>query len=59
MTAAAAIDELRRIRTAQSDDPERVVQLGRTLVNSTGKAAAGDECPTPALKLPDVKKLIR
>lgn len=42
--AAAAIEELRRIRTAQADEPERVVQLGTGLVNKAGKAAAGDEC---------------
>jgi len=42
--AAAAIDELRQIRTAQADEPERIVQLGTGLVNSAGRAAAGDEC---------------
>ena len=42
--AAAVIDELRRIRTAQTDEPERVVQLGRDVVDRSGKAAAGDEC---------------
>jgi hypothetical protein len=45
--AAAAIEELRRIRTAQADEPERVVQLGTGLVNKAGKAAAGDECMLP------------
>ena len=42
--AASVIDELRRIRTAQADEPERVVQLGRDVVSNSGKAAAGDEC---------------
>jgi hypothetical protein len=45
--AAAEIEELRRIRMAQAEEPARVVQLGVGLVNKAGKAAAGDECMHP------------
>lgn len=41
--ATASILELRRIRTAGIDDPERVVTLGRSLLLK-GPGSAGDEC---------------
>lgn len=42
--AASAIEELRRIRVAQIDDPERVIELGGTVLKRGGLRAAGDEC---------------
>ena len=48
--AASAIEELRRIRAAQIDDPERIVELGGTVLKQGGLRAAGDECAnTPNL----------
>ena len=45
--ATAAVIELRHIRTAAIDDPERVVQVGRGLLGKGGYGSAGDECATP------------
>lgn len=42
--AAPAIVELRRLRTSGIDDPERVVQVGRNVLDKGGFRAAGDEC---------------
>ena len=42
--ASSAVAELRRIRTAEIDDPERVVALGGNLVKKGGQSSAGDEC---------------
>jgi hypothetical protein len=42
--ASSAIIELRHIRTAEIDDPERVVQLSRHLLKKGGYQSAGDEC---------------
>ena len=46
MTASAVV-ELRNIRTAAIDDPERVVQIGRSILGKGGYRSAGDECTTP------------
>jgi len=45
--ATAAVVELRHIRTAVVDDPERVVQIGRSVLGKGGYGSAGDECTTP------------
>ena len=45
MTTAAVV-ELRHIRTAAIDDPERVVQIGRSVLERGGYGSAGDECTT-------------
>lgn len=45
MTTAAVI-ELRHIRTAGIDDPERVVRAGRAVVGKRGYGSSGDECTT-------------
>jgi hypothetical protein len=42
--ATPAIVELRRLRTSGIDDPERVVQVGRNVLDKGGFSAAGDEC---------------
>ena len=42
--ATAAVIELRHIRTAQIDDPERVVELAKFLVKKGGSSSVGDEC---------------
>ena len=44
--ATAAVVELRHIRTAAIDDPERVVQIGRSILGKGGYGSAGDECAT-------------
>ena len=44
---AAAAVELRHIRTAAIDDPERVVQIGRSILGKGGYGSTGDECTTP------------
>jgi len=41
--ATPAIVELRRLRTSGIDDPERVVQVGRNVLDKGGFSAAGDE----------------
>ena len=46
MTTAAVV-ELRHIRSAAIDDPERVVQIGRSILGRGGYGSAGDECTTP------------
>ena len=45
MTTAAVV-ELRNIRTGGIDDPERVVQIGRSILGKGGYGSAGDECTT-------------
>ena len=53
--AVSAVEELRRIRTAEIDDPQRVVEIGRRVLGKRGFASAGDECRIPSpIKLPDV-----
>jgi hypothetical protein len=42
--ATASIAELRRLRTAAVDDPERVVELGKFVLIKGGFGSAGDEC---------------
>jgi len=43
--AAKSITELRRIRTAATDDPELVVSLAGPILTKGGYSSAGDECP--------------
>jgi hypothetical protein len=47
---ATAVVELRRLRTAGINDPERVVGLGEDIIGKAGLAAAGDECITVTSK---------
>jgi hypothetical protein len=42
--AIAAVAELRRIRAAGIDDPERVVEFGRGIVRKGHFGSIGDEC---------------
>lgn len=48
---AAAVVELRHIRTAAIDDPERVVQVGRSILRKGGYGSTGDECTTPCFAM--------
>ena len=50
--ATLAIEELRRLRTAHVDDPERVVDLGRTVLEQGNSHAVGDECKSKPIVLP-------
>lgn len=47
--ASAAVVELRHIRGAGIDDPERVVHAGRAVLGKGGYGSAGDECTTNAI----------
>lgn len=42
--ATSAVAELRRLRTAGIDDPDRVVEIGRKNLSKGGFGSAGDEC---------------
>jgi hypothetical protein len=42
--ATLAVTELRRLRTAGIDDPDRVVEIGRNILGKGGFRSAGDEC---------------
>jgi hypothetical protein len=53
--ATASILELRRIRTAGIDDPERAIALGRSVLLKGGHASAGDECISTERRAADVR----
>lgn len=48
--ATSAVTELRHIRTAGIDDPERVVRAGRAVIGKGGYGSSGDECATRTLE---------
>jgi hypothetical protein len=52
--ATSAVAELRHIRTAGIDDPERVVRAGRTVLGKGGYGSAGDECIKRYISIADV-----
>ena len=52
--ATAAVVELRHIRTAAIDDPERVVEIGRSILVKGSYGSAGDECTTPYIRKADI-----
>ena len=52
--ATAAVAELRHIRAAGIDDPERVVRAGRTVLGKGGYGSAGDECTMCNISIADV-----